>query len=155
VPAAPSILGSTGSTTFVLATVLVACGLAMIVACLWLLRATRTDTPALGPLEVMGDRRFARRGEDARTSALTAARPEGAEGPAPMVEIEEEPAEAEPVVADPEPAAVEDEPVVVVDDPVVLADEPEVVEEEPADTAAEDAAAIDDDGSVDAAPRAN
>jgi hypothetical protein len=89
VPAAPSILGSTGSTTFVLAALLVALGLTMVVAAVWLVRATRTDVPALGPLEVLGDRRFARRDDAARAAALAAARPQGALDPAPMVEIED------------------------------------------------------------------
>ena len=44
VPAAPPLLGSTGSTTFVLAALLVALGVAMVCAAVWLVRATRTDT---------------------------------------------------------------------------------------------------------------
>jgi hypothetical protein len=99
--AAPSILGSTGSTTVVLAALLVLLGLVMLGAAAWLVRATRTDSRALGPLEVMGDRRFARRDPEARAAALAGARPEGAVGPHPMLEIDEEP---EPSAAD------EDEP---------------------------------------------
>ena len=73
-PAAPPLLGSTGSTTFVLVVLLVALGVAMLLVAVWLVRATRTDTPALGPLEVMGDRRFGRRDEAARVAILTGAR---------------------------------------------------------------------------------
>ena len=47
-PAAPPLLGSTGSTTFVLAALLVALGVAMILAAVWLVRATRADVRALG-----------------------------------------------------------------------------------------------------------
>jgi hypothetical protein len=97
VPAAvPSILGSTGSTTVVLAALLVLLGLVMLGATVWLVRATRTDTRALGPLEVMGDRRFARRDPAARAAALAGARPEGAAGPHPMIEIDDEPSGAAP-----------------------------------------------------------
>jgi outer membrane biosynthesis protein TonB len=134
VPAAPPLLGSTGSTTFVLAALLVALGIAMLVAAAWLTRATRTDVPALAPLEVMGDRRFARRDGEARAAVLAGVRPEGAIGPTPMVEIEPEPAPA------PEPA-VEDEPAA---DGVVAApvdEEPVVVEE--MDPAVEDGPIVD------------
>lgn len=87
----PTMLGSTGSTTLVLAVLLVLLGVVMLLAALWLLRATRTDTRALGPLEVMGDRGFSRRDADGRAASLTTARPDGAIGPAPMVDIEDEP----------------------------------------------------------------
>jgi hypothetical protein len=103
VPAAPPLLGSTGSTTFVLAAVLVALGLAMLVTALWLVRATRTDVRALAPLEVMGDRGFARRDADARAAALAGVRPEGALGPAPMLDLDEPDGAATAV---PAPAAV-------------------------------------------------
>ena len=110
-PAAPPLLGSTGSTTFVLVVVLVALGVAMAIAAVWLTRATRTDTPALGPLEVMGDRRFARRDPAARTAVLAGARPEGAPDPAPMVDIEDEPAAVEPEPAEAlVPHTADDEP---------------------------------------------
>lgn len=126
-PAAPPILGSTGSTTIVLAALLVALGIAMIVAAAWLVRATRTDVPALAPLEVMGARRFARRDTAARAAALAGVRPEGALGPAPMVEIDESPAD---VGAAPEPVV---EPATVTGGEVVTeptaADEPVAVEE--------------------------
>jgi hypothetical protein len=113
VPADSSILGSTGSTTFVLAALLVALGLAMIAAAVWLVRATRTDVPALGPLEVLGDRGFTRRDAEARAAALAAARPEGALGPAPMVPIDEPEREVGPAPAAasaPEPVAHDEVP---------------------------------------------
>jgi hypothetical protein len=88
VPAAPPILGSTGSTTIVLACVLVVLGVAMICTAVWLVRATRTDTPALGPLEVMGDRSWRRRDAAGRAAMLAAARPAGALPPAPIIEAD-------------------------------------------------------------------
>jgi hypothetical protein len=98
--ASPPLLGSTGSTTLVLAVVLVALGLAMLVAAVWLVRATRRDLPLLGPLEVMGDRRFARRDAAGRAALLAAARPPGAPEPAPIVPIEDGPVEpVQPVAA--------------------------------------------------------
>jgi hypothetical protein len=90
VPDAPpaTLLGSTGTTTFVLAALLVALGVAMVVTTVWLVRATRTDVRALGPLEVMGDRSWHRADADRRTRSLDAARPLGAPPPAPMLEAE-------------------------------------------------------------------
>jgi len=90
VPAFPPLLGSTGSTTLVLAVVLVALGVVLLVVAAWLVRATRTDPPVLGPLEVMGTRRFARQDPATRAAMLAAARPPGAWQPAPMVPIEDE-----------------------------------------------------------------
>jgi len=87
-------VASTGSTTLVLVVLLVLLGLVMVAAAAWLVRATRTDTRALGPLEVLGDRGFTRRDVDGRAAVLTSARPEGAVGPAPMVEIQCEPSES-------------------------------------------------------------
>jgi hypothetical protein len=113
VPAAPPILGSTGSTTLVLAVVLVALGIGMILTTVWIVRATRTDTPVLGPLEVLGDRRFARRDPDARAAALTAARPPGFHPPAPMVDLDPEvppPADAAPMSANGESSGQEPAP---------------------------------------------
>ena len=89
-PAFPPLLGSTGSTTLVLAVVLVALGVVLLVVAAWLVRATRTDPPVLGPLEVMGTRRFARQDPATRAAMLAAARPPGAWEPAPMVPIEDE-----------------------------------------------------------------
>jgi hypothetical protein len=88
VPAAPPIFGSTGSTTIVLASVLVVVGIVMICVAVWLVRTTRSDTRALGPLEVMGDRSFRRRDDGGRTRMLTSARPDGAHPPAPMLEVD-------------------------------------------------------------------
>ena len=114
-PAAPPLLGSTGSTTFVLVVLLVVLGIAMLVAGVWLMRATRTDTPALGPLEVMGDRRF-RRDEASRTAALTGARPDGAIGPAPMIDIEDASAVAAVAATTAAPALPSAEPATVTPD---------------------------------------
>jgi hypothetical protein len=77
--------GSTGSTTLVLVVLLVALGLGMVAVAVWLVRSTRRDAPALAPLEVMGDRGFARAGPDDRDAKLTSARPDGAAPPAPMI----------------------------------------------------------------------
>ena len=98
--AAPPLLGSTGSTTVVLAALLAVLGLVMLGAAVWLVRATRTDTRALGPLEVMGDRSFRRRDLEARAALLAGARPQGAADPFPMLEDELQP-EADPE-ADPD-----------------------------------------------------
>jgi hypothetical protein len=137
VPAAPPLLGSTGSTTFVLAALLVALGVAMILAAVWLVRATRTDVRALGPLEVMGDRGFARRDADARDATLAAVRPEGALGPAPMVEIDEPGRESAPApLREPEPEPAAPQPQAEVAEPVheAEADETEAPDE-PAEAA--------------------
>ena len=76
---------STGSTTLVLVVVLIALGLAMVLTAVWLVRATRSDTPALAPLEAMGTRRWTRADAERRTAVLDGARPKGALGPAPVV----------------------------------------------------------------------
>lgn len=86
-PASPPILGSTGSTTLVLAVLLVALGVAMIVISVWLVRATRTDPPALGPLEVMGTRSWLRQDAGGRADSLAAARADDAPPPAPMLDV--------------------------------------------------------------------
>ncbi len=85
VSGAPPLLGSTGSTTIALAALLVVVGIAMICTAVWLVRATRTDSRSLGPLEVMGDRGWRRRDADARSRTLDAARPDGAPPPAPIL----------------------------------------------------------------------
>lgn len=90
-----TLTGSTGSTTLVLVVVLIALGAAMVMTAVWLVRSTRSDAPALGPLEVMSARRWGRGDADRRAAQLTGARPAGALPPAPMV----------PFDADPEPAA--------------------------------------------------
>jgi hypothetical protein len=109
--------------------VLVVLGVAMICTAVWLVRATRTDVPALGPLEVMGDRRFRRRDADARETVLDAARPAGAPVPAPILEPDDVVAELPPA-----PAADEPEPVASV---LEAAPEPSP-DPEPADEAVEE-----------------
>jgi hypothetical protein len=99
-------VGSTTSTTIVLVTVLVVAGSVMVGTTIWLVRATRRDTPALGPLEVMGERRWRRADGDHRTTALTEARPAGAPPPAPTVAFDDDTAAApspngEPTVPEP------------------------------------------------------
>jgi hypothetical protein len=91
-------LGSTGTTTFLLAALLVALGVAMIFTTVWLVRATRTDSRVLGPLEVMGDRRWHRADAERRTRSLDAARPPDALPPAPMLDADPPPQE-QPAVA--------------------------------------------------------
>src|SRR5262245_21347514 len=73
----------------VLVALLVLAGVVMIGVAIWLVRSTRTDAPALGPLEVMGERRWRRADGDGRADALTAARPAGAPPPAPTVAFED------------------------------------------------------------------
>jgi hypothetical protein len=85
VSGAPPLLGSTGSTTIVLASLLVVIGIAMICTAVWLVRATRSDSRSLGPLEVMGDRSWRRRDAAARSRTLDAARPDDAPPPAPIL----------------------------------------------------------------------
>ena len=90
------VVGSTGSTTFVLVVLLLALGVAMVVVAVWLVRSTRSDVPALAPLEVMGDRGFAKAEPDDRSATLTAVRPQGAPPPAPMIPIEDDAADEPP-----------------------------------------------------------
>jgi hypothetical protein len=79
---------STGTTVAMLVAALVLLGLGMIAVALWLVRSTRTDPRALGPLEVMGDRRWRKADADRRRTNLDTARPEGAAPPAPMLAVE-------------------------------------------------------------------
>jgi hypothetical protein len=97
-----SVIASTGTTVAVLVAVLVLLGLAMIVVALWLVRSTRTDPAALGPLEVMGERRWRKGDPDVRKANLDTARPQGAPPPAPMVPMVPLDVVA-PVEADPTP----------------------------------------------------
>ncbi|MGH8917557.1 MAG: hypothetical protein ACRD0H_04325, partial [Actinomycetes bacterium] len=85
-----SMLGSTGTTVLLLVAVLVALGVAMIALAVWLVRTTRSDPPALGPLEAMGGRPFRRADDDDRTTRLAAARPDGAPPPAPILPLDDE-----------------------------------------------------------------
>jgi hypothetical protein len=82
------VTASTGTTVAILVAVLVLLGLGMIVLALWLVRSTRSDPQALGPLEVMGDRRWRKGDADRRQANLDTARPAGAWPPAPMVAFE-------------------------------------------------------------------
>ena len=132
---------STGSTTLVLVVLLSALGVTMVLTAVWLIRVTRSDAPALAPLEAMGTRRWARADEDSRTALLAGARPAGAFPPAPIVPYGDDESEAEPVATPPasQPDAAGEPVEVVVADAeplevvVVEADaEPvEVVEAEP------------------------
>lgn len=58
---------------------LVAMGVLLAVVTVWFWRSTRPDHPALAPLEVMGDRRFAARSAFEQRQILDQVRPEGAE----------------------------------------------------------------------------
>jgi hypothetical protein len=149
VSGAPPLLGSTGSTTIVLATLLVILGIAMICTAVWLVRATRTESRSLGPLEVMGDRAWRRRDVDARSRSLDAARPEGAPPPAPI--LARDPDDPPPLttlpaelVADAETAA-EVEAAAAADDTAVddSAPEDEGPDDAVPDQAADDPAADD------------
>jgi hypothetical protein len=79
---------STGTTVTLLVAALVMVGLVMIAVAVWLVRATRTDPRALGPLEVMGGRRWRNGDADRRRTNLDTARPPGAPPPSPMVAFE-------------------------------------------------------------------
>lgn len=98
---------STGTTTFVLVVLLVAVGVAMIMTTVWLVRTTRTDAPALGPLEVMSARRWTLADPDRRSAGLDSARPPGAVTPAPMVPFDERGPDADGAAT--EPAAADDD----------------------------------------------
>jgi hypothetical protein len=153
VSGAPPLLGSTGSTTIVLAALLVLVGVAMVCVAVWLVRATRTDSRSLGPLEVMGDRSWRRRGAEARSRTLDAARPAGAPPPAPM--LARDPDDPPPMVlADViEPAASTDEAaedvaapaVAAADDAPDAAGAPELAAGDAIEDGAEDAGTPDDD----------
>jgi len=97
-----TIVASTGTTVAVLVALLVVLGVVMIAVAMWLVRSTRSDHPALGPLETMGDRSFRRASTDRQATRLAASRPPGAPDPAPIVPLDDEP---EPVPAVVEPAA--------------------------------------------------
>lgn len=88
-----TLIASTGTTMAVLVTLLVVIGLAMIAVAIWLVRSTRTDSVALAPLEVMGERRWRKGDPDRRQTHLDTARPPGAPPPAPMVIGDVEPPE--------------------------------------------------------------
>jgi hypothetical protein len=71
-----------------LVAILALLGLGMIALAVWLVRSTRTDPQALGPLEVMGDRRWRKGDSDRRKANLDTARPASAGPPGPMVGLE-------------------------------------------------------------------
>ena len=56
---------------------LVLLGLVLLLLTIWWWRGTRPESPALGPLEVMGDRRWASAAESERRRLLEEFRPEG------------------------------------------------------------------------------
>jgi hypothetical protein len=76
---------STGTTILVLVAVLVVVAAVMTAVAVWLVRSTRRDAPALGPLEVMADRSWRRADGNRRQTMLTDARPDGALPPAPTL----------------------------------------------------------------------
>ena len=79
VPAFATLMASTMVTVVVLVAVLVALGVALAVMGVHLVRATRTDPAALGPLEVMSERRWQRGDPEHRAEVLAGARPATAE----------------------------------------------------------------------------
>lgn len=127
---------------------LVLLGLVLLLLTIWWWRGTRPESPALGPLEVMGDRKWVSAAESERRRLLEEFRPEGAE---PMnLYVEPEPVDLsvlarevppnfddlrEPSI-DPEALEIESEAVV------------EAIEAEPA-TAVDPADRVD---AIDAAP---
>jgi hypothetical protein len=129
-------LASTGTTVLVLVIVLVGLGVAMVWLAVWLTRSTRTDVPALGPLEAMGTRGFRRGDEAGRTARLSDARPDGAPDPAPIVALEELPiadgdaGQAETELDQPENDAAEPVEQDVVAEPAEEAEEAENQEAE-------------------------
>ena len=140
-----SALASTGTTTVVVVMALLVVAVVMVGVAAWLIRATRADPSALGPLEVMGDRSWRKSDAETRASSLAAARPSGAVPPAPMLDYEPEDAAIE-AAADTPP---EPERPPRVDMPAVEAtadrppnDEMEVTVEEPAP-------AVEPDGQAD------
>ncbi len=134
---------STGSTTLVLVVLLSALGVTMVLTAVWLVRVTRSDAPALAPLEAMGTRRWARADQDRRTALLADARPAGAFPPSPIVPYGDDEREAEPTPLASQPDAAR-EPVEVVDadaEPVEVVD----ADAEPVADAAEPVEVVDAD----------
>ena len=76
------VMGSTLVTISVISGVLIALGVFLSVVGIRLVRATRTDPAALGPLEVMGERRWQRSDSERRDEALAGARATPLEPPA-------------------------------------------------------------------------
>lgn len=63
---------------YLVAAGLVLLGLALAVATVWWWRSTRPEHPALGPLEMMGERRFRRSSDAERRQIIANSRPPGA-----------------------------------------------------------------------------
>jgi hypothetical protein len=101
---------STGTTVTVLVAALVLVGVAMIGVAVWLVRATRSDPPALGPLEVMGARRWRRGDAERRQTKLDTARPAGAPPLAPIVAFEPAAGDGDVGQVDGDPVATEPDP---------------------------------------------
>jgi hypothetical protein len=73
------VLASTAPLIYTLAAILVVTAIVLVGVGAWLIRTTRSDHAALGPLEAMGERGY-RHGDDAhRTALIDRARPAGAE----------------------------------------------------------------------------
>jgi hypothetical protein len=116
---------STGTTILVLVAVLLVVAVVMTAVAVWLVRSTRRDAPALGPLEVMADRSWRRADADRRQTMLTDARPDGALPPAPT--LADEP-DDEPEIET--AAEVDDEAAVEADDEVTVDVDVEEIEVE-------------------------
>jgi hypothetical protein len=80
---------------YLVAAGLVLLGIALAVATVWWWRSTRPEHPSLGPLEVMGEKRFRRSGDAERRQIIANSRPPGAQ---PLI--------AEPVAPQPVDLAV-------------------------------------------------
>lgn len=119
---------ATGTTVTLLVIALVLVAAVLIWVALWMLRWTRADPSALGPLEVMGDRTWQRGDTDRRQSVLTKARPADAFPPAPVIPYGDEPETAHPEFVE----ATTTDGVVV---PVTDLDASETSAEEPESTA--------------------
>jgi outer membrane biosynthesis protein TonB len=74
----PALVASTARVVAVLAAALVIIGIVLFIMAIRLVRATRSDHAALGPLEVLGDRAWHRHDLDRRAHDLDKARPIGA-----------------------------------------------------------------------------
>lgn len=96
--AAPAVVASTGMTTLIVVLSLLALAVVMILVAVWLVRTTRRDPAALGPLEVMADRTWRKADPDGRTQLLSSARPAGAPAPCPVIGYE--PVAAEDTASD-------------------------------------------------------
>ena len=64
---------------YLVAAGLVLLGIGLAVATVWWWRSTRPEHPSLGPLEVMGEKRFRRSGDAERRQIIANSRPPGAQ----------------------------------------------------------------------------